>query len=189
MQDENIKKLLTETDENFGSRTPASHSIVRTVHSLAYKRRVIKTGLSLAAGVCITTAIVLVYINERRVDVPAQPRIASVEAQLKQLQAKTDATLELIRQINEQQAHRMRLQALQAELASIKDPLVEIREQVEKTALTLVYLADKKYKQPGQRQSAITDYQRVIELYPQTDAAETARKRLSQIKNNNIKEI
>jgi len=190
MQDENIKKLLADADENFSPKTPASHKILRTVQSRAYKRRVIKTGTSIAAGICIVTALAIGYlINNESADGSNQPEIANIQARLKELQAKTDATLELIRQINEDQARRLRLLRLQAELAAIKDPLTEIRRHVEKTAYTLLYYAQKKYKHPGQRQSAITDYQRVIELYPETDAAQTARKRLSQIENKNLNEI
>ena len=59
----------------------------------------------------------------------------------------------------------------------------EIRKQVDKTAFILVYQANRMYSELDQKDSAIQEYNRVIELFPQSRWAEVARQRISEIQN------
>jgi len=79
-----------------------------------------------------------------------------------------------------------RLNELQAQLASIPDPLEEVREQVDKTAFILVYEADRLYNELNQTDSAVENYNRVIKLFPENRWAKVARQRLSEIENRKI---
>jgi tetratricopeptide (TPR) repeat protein len=112
---------------------------------------------------------------------PGPQRIASLEEQVKQLQAQTDATLKLVREVLDQDRQQRRLASLEAELASIPDPKKEIDRQVDKTAFLLVYQADKLYKELNQTDSAVRAYKEVIQLFPTNQWANVARERLSQI--------
>jgi tetratricopeptide (TPR) repeat protein len=112
-----------------------------------------------------------------------QERVASLEAQVQHLQARTDATLKLIHQVLEEEQRQRRLDELEAQLASIPDPLEEIQEQVDRTAFILVYQADRSYKELSQTDSAVRNYNRVIELFPENRWANVARQRLTEIEN------
>jgi tetratricopeptide (TPR) repeat protein len=112
-----------------------------------------------------------------------QAQIAALQGQVKLLQARTDATLKLVQEVLNSEREQGRLDELEAELANIPDPREEIQKQVDKTAFTLVYHADRLYRQLNQRASAVEAYNRVIELFPKNRWAEVARQRLSQIKN------
>ncbi len=109
-----------------------------------------------------------------------------LETQIKQLQARTDAALSLIQEVLEDEQRQHRLDELKAQLASIPDPLEEIRNQVDKTAFFLVYQADRLYKELNQTESAVENYNRVIELFPENRWAKVARQRLSEIENRKI---
>jgi tetratricopeptide (TPR) repeat protein len=117
---------------------------------------------------------------------PQPQRIASLEEQVKQLQAQTDATLKLVREVLEKDRQDRRLAALETELASIPDPRKEMERQVDKTAFILVYQADKLYKELNQTDSAVRAYKEVIQLFPTNQWANVARERLSQIEQRRI---
>jgi TolA-binding protein len=112
--------------------------------------------------------------------------IASLQAQFKQLQARTDATLNLVHEVLEEERKQRRLDELEAQLASIPDPLEEMQKQADKTAFILVYQANRMHQELNQKDSAVRTYNRVIQLFPQNRWAEVARKRLSEIENRKI---
>ncbi|OHB82850.1 MAG: hypothetical protein A2Z38_12720 [Planctomycetes bacterium RBG_19FT_COMBO_48_8] len=120
-----------------------------------------------------------------------QEKIAVLETRIKQLQARTDAALSLIQEVLDEERRQSRLDELQAQLASIPDPLEEVQNQFDKTAFILVYQADRLYRELNQTDSAVENYNRVIELFPENRWAKVARQRLSEIENkkNLIKQI
>jgi outer membrane protein assembly factor BamD (BamD/ComL family) len=84
----------------------------------------------------------------------------------------------------DEERRQSRLDELEAQLASIPDPLEEMQKQVDKTAFILVYQADRQYRELNQTDSAVENYKRVIELFPDNRWAKVARQRLSEIKND-----
>jgi outer membrane protein assembly factor BamD (BamD/ComL family) len=81
----------------------------------------------------------------------------------------------------EKEQKQRSLDELEAQLASIPDPLEEIQKQVDKTAFILVYQADRLYRELNRTDSAVETYNRVIELFPKNRWAQVARQRLSEI--------
>jgi tetratricopeptide (TPR) repeat protein len=79
-----------------------------------------------------------------------------------------------------------RLAALNAELASIPDPVREMDAQVDKTASLLIYQADRLYKELNQTESAVAQYKEVIQLFPKNRWADVARERLAEIEQRQI---
>lgn len=188
MNEEQIRTLLQRTDEAAGKpaiRGISAAGIRRRIH----RRRIITTAAPLTAAAVITIAIATV--SHRKPEPtplpPPQPeRIASLEEQVKQLQAQTDATLKLVQEVLETDRQQRRLAALEAELASIPDPVQQMEERVDKAAFVLLYQADRLYKDLNQTESAVAAYKEVIQLFPENQWADVARERLDQIEQRQI---
>ncbi len=108
------------------------------------------------------------------------------QADIQELVARTDALVEFVHEVLEQERSRHRLAELEAKLASIPDPLDQIQRGIDKTAFILLYQADRMYRELNLKESAVEAYNRVIELFPENRWAETARQRLSEIRNEKI---
>ncbi len=186
MNEEQIRRLLVRADEaadepQFGPVTVAG--IRRRLH----RNRLIRLAVPAAAAAVVAVAAALSAICLQTGSPPEPPqRIASLEEQVRQLQAQTDATLKLVREVLEKDRQDRRLAALEAELASIPDPVKEMDRQVDETAFILVYQADKLYKELNRTDSAVRAYKEVIQLFPTNQWANVARERLSQIERRQI---
>ena len=184
MSDERLKELLQRADETAGApvfRHPHTGEIRRRV----FRRRLKMTSLPAAAVILIGAGVGSICLRTERTP-PQQPRIATVETQLRQLQTQTDAVLKLVHEVIEKDRQKGQLAALEAELASIPDPAEEIERQVDKAAFVMLYQADRLYKQLRQTESAVEAYKEIIQLFPENQWADVARERLSQIQEHRI---
>jgi tetratricopeptide (TPR) repeat protein len=186
MTEDKIKDLLQEADRTAGQ--PAG---VRVDLSAIRRRAKRRRFASLAAPV-VAAAVLMVALGiwSLTIRVPKatqeQKRVVALENQIKQLQASTDAALSLIHEVLEDERRQRRLEELEAQRASIPDPLAEIQKQVDKTAFILVYQADRLYRELNLTDSAVEAYNRVIELFPENRWAAVARQRLSEIESRRI---
>ncbi|MHC4087027.1 MAG: hypothetical protein ACYSWZ_19325 [Planctomycetota bacterium] len=181
MTEDKIKNLLYEADQTAGGPAPVSIDL-STVRRRAHRRQTVNLAARIAAAAVVVIALgIWSFTAKKERD---RQRIVALEMQIKQLQTQTDATLNLIREVLDEDRKQRRLQELQAQLAGIPDPLEEIRKQVDKTAFILIYQANRMYRELDQKDSAIQAYNSVIELFPQSRWAEVARQRLSEIQNN-----
>ncbi|HUT31812.1 MAG TPA: hypothetical protein VMX13_18640 [Sedimentisphaerales bacterium] len=189
MTKDKIENLLRTADQTAGPVKTLSADLAAIVRRRARRRRTIRIAAPIAAVVAALAAVGVWHLAAGTAETPQdQTRLVSIEVQLAQLEARTDATLKLIQEVLEKERRQRKLAKLQAELASIGDPLEEVKKQIEKTAFILVYQADRMYQQRNQKQSALATYNRVIELFPQTRSAQTAKQRLAEIPNNPINE-
>jgi tetratricopeptide (TPR) repeat protein len=184
VNEERIEQLFAKADEAAGEptfRCITTAGIRRQVH----RRRLVRVAAPtcIAAVVAIAATWLAISMHTAR---PQPQRIVSLEEQVKQLQARTDATLKLVQEVLERDRQDRRLAALETELASIPDPVQEIDRQVDKTAFILVYQADKLYKELNQTESAVAAYKEVIQLFPTNRWATVARERLSRIEQRQI---
>jgi tetratricopeptide (TPR) repeat protein len=179
MPEDKIKNLLQKADETAGEPMPVSINIP-AVRLRANRRRFISVTTPIAAAAAILLAFGLWSLTK-------QQKIASLQRQIEQLQTRADATFDLIQEVLEDERKQQRLDELQAQLASIPDPLEEIRKQVDTAAFNLVYQADRMYRELNLKSSAIKTYKRVIEIFPETQWAEVAHQRLSEIKKGQYK--
>lgn len=187
MTKDKIENLLRTADQMAGPAKPVSANLAAAVRRRANRRRTIRILTPIAAIVVALAAVGVWSLATRTTETPQdQKRLVSIETQLAQLEARTDATLKLIQDVLEKERQQRKLAELQAELASIGDPLEEVQEQIEKTAFILVYQADRMYRERNQRDSAVRTYNRVIELFPQTRSAQTAKQRLSEVQNDSV---
>jgi len=183
MTEDEIKNLLQKADQMAGAPAPVSADLSAAVRRRAHRRRVVTFALPLAA------AVVLIALGIWGLTINFGEKIDEQRraAQIKQSQARSDASLKLPPEVIENERRQQRLDELQAQLASIPDPIEEIQKQVDKTAFILVCQADRMYRELDLKASAIQTYKRVIKLFGQTQWAEVARNRLAEIKNNQNK--
>jgi uncharacterized protein YoxC len=181
MTEDKIKNLLYEADRMAGGPVPVSANLAAAVRRRANRRQTANLAVYIAAAVVVIALGIWSFTAKKARD---QRRIVALEKQIKQLQVQTDATLNFIREVLDEERKQRRLNELETQLAGYSDPLQEIQKQVDKTAFILVYQANRMYRELDQKDSAIQAYNRVIELFPQSRWAEVARQRLSEIQNN-----
>jgi hypothetical protein len=182
MTEDKIKNLLYEADRTAGGPAPLSANLAAAVRRRASRRHTANLALRVAAAAVILFALgIWSFTAKKNRD---RQRIVALEMQIKQLKTQTDATLNLIREVLEEERKQRRLDELRAQLAGYADPLEEIQKQVDKTAFILVYQANRMYRELDRKDSAIRAYNRVIELFPQSRWAEVARQRISEIQKN-----
>ncbi|MFC1633713.1 tol-pal system YbgF family protein [Planctomycetota bacterium] len=183
MSDERIEKLLQEADRMAGR--PARVRVgVSDIRRRANRRRLVNVAGPVAAAAVLMLALGIWSITLRTTQTtPEQDKIALLENQVKQLQARTDAAMSLIQEVLEQERRQQRLDELEAQLASIPDPFEEMQKQVDKSVFMLVFQADRLYRELNQTDSAVEAYNQVIRLFPKNRWAQVARQRLEEIEN------
>jgi DNA repair exonuclease SbcCD ATPase subunit len=186
MTEDEMKNLLQEADRIAGR--PARADVeVSAIRRRAGRRRLASSAGPVAAAAVLMIAFGIWSLGTRTPEpTREQRRIASLESQVRQLRASTDAALALIQEVLEDERRQSRLDELEAELAGIRDPLDEIQRQVDETAFYLVYQADRLYRDLNETKSAVETYKRVIELFPRNQWAGIARERLSEIESRKI---
>jgi uncharacterized protein HemX len=183
MNQDKLSKLLQEADRTAGPPAQVRVNLCE-IRRRAGRRRFINIVGPIAVAAVLMIALGIWSITLRTTQTtPEQERVALLETQVKQLQARTDAALNLIQQVLEDEQRRQRLDELEAQLASIPDPLEELQRQVDKTAFILVYQADRLYHELDQTDSAVENYNRVIQLFPENRWANVARQRLAEIES------
>jgi len=186
MTEDEIIKLLQEADKTAGGAAPVWVNL-SAIRRRAGRRNMVILVAPLAAAAVLMVALSISALMFRTAEpTREQEKIALLETQIKQLQARTDAALGFIQEVLDQERRQSRLDELQAQLASIPDSIEEVRQQVDKTAFILVYQADRLYNELNQTDSAVENYNRVIKLFPENRWAKVARQRLSEIENRKI---
>lgn len=188
MTEDKLKNLLQKADRIAGPPEQVSVRLSE-IRSRANRRWILFTKAPAAAAAIILIAIGILMISNKTQQPDQQEKIASLESQIKQLQASTDAAINLINEVLEAEQRQNRLNKLEVQLASMPDPLEEVQKQVDKTAFILVYQADRMYRELNQTESAVETYKRVIQLFPENQWAQVARERLVQIKENQSRTI
>jgi len=183
MTEDKIKNLIQEADRLAGR--PKTFKVdISAIHKKAHRRKIINIASPVAAAAALifgVSFLILQTPNTKPIEEPTE--IASTQMKIKQLQATTDATINLIHEILEQERRQKRLYELEVELASIPDPIEQINEELDRTAFILVYSANKMYDELNLTDSAVETYKRVIKLFPDNQWAQVARERLEIILN------
>ncbi|MBP7935657.1 MAG: hypothetical protein KA354_13505 [Phycisphaerae bacterium] len=110
-----------------------------------------------------------------------QEQIAALRAEIRQLRGELRAALA---------DNRMQAGAEQAALvdkaadAPMADTLARFDQELERTAFLMVYQADRAYRELNLRDAAARSYRQTIELFPGTNAASVARKRLVELETS-----
>ena len=191
MNEDRIKELLESADRAAGAASYGPVSAAR-VRRLAHRRHMKQVAYPLATAGGVLLGLTIWSIGTKTVQPPVsdgEQRIASLEEQVKQLQVQTESALKLVQDVLMQERQQRRLDALKAELASIRDPRNEIQAQADRTAFVILYQGDRYYRELKQTQLAIEAYEQVIRVFPESPWADEARSRLAQIKTNESNRI
>ncbi len=191
MNEDRIKELLESADRAAGPASYDPISVAR-LRRRAHRRQMKQIAYPLAAAAALLFGFCIWSVTTRTSlppDSNSEQRIASLEEQVRQLQTQTASALKLVRSVVAQERQQRRLDALEAELASIRDPRREMQVQADKAAFALVYQADRYYRELKQTQSAIDAYEQVIRVFGESPWADEARSRLAQIKTDESNRI
>jgi TolA-binding protein len=191
MNRETIEMLLQKADD-FAGRPTFDRVTAGTIRQRVHRRQIVRITVPLpaAAAIAITAAVWTLSVKtQEAVPQPGPQKIASLEEQVRQLQERTDATLKLVQEVLEKDRQQRRLASLEAELASIPDPMRQVEREVDKTAFLLIYRADRLYKELNQTESAVAAYKEIIQLFPTNRWAEVARERLAEIDKHTSDQI
>jgi tetratricopeptide (TPR) repeat protein len=185
MTEDKLKNLLQEADRMASPPRPVSTNLSAIVRRRAHRRHLLVsvTAPLTAAAVILISAGILNFAVRTNKESKDQEKIVLLARQLEQLQARTDAAINLIQKMLVADQQQRSLSELEAQLASIPDPLEEIQRQVDTTASILVYQADRLYRELNRPDSAIETYHRVIKLSPQSRWAYEARQRILEIES------
>jgi len=187
MAEDKLIDMLRKADELAG---PPMEVLVRAsdLRRRVHRRRLTTAAISLAAVI----VVLLTTGTWRRGGQAERPletmSITALQAQMKDLQAKTEAALNLIAEVLEQDRISRQMAQHQTELAGIVGGMERARQQVDKTAFILLYQADQLYLRLNQANDAAQKYQQVIRLFPHSKSAQIAQQRLNEIKDKTDKQ-
>lgn len=183
MGNDKLSELLRSVDEAAPAPTALSGDLANTVRSRAADRhRKQRVVFKTAAAVVIIAlgAWGLTVIDTRS---ESQEPTASLEAEVKQLNAKVDSLLSIVHEALEDQQRDRRMASMAVELATIPDPIKEMNRNIDKVVLNLLYKADN----IESNYFSIEAYKRIIKLFPDNYYSEVARQRIKEIDDKQVK--
>jgi len=185
MTDDELQELIKQADSMADRPVPACVNFSLLRHRVRYRRQIAFT-VSAAAAAIILIAIGTGNYLARIPTGPDDEQLVALQTQMKALQTQTDAAIELIQEVLDEERRLSQLRTLETQRASISDPLEEMEKQFDRTAFILVYQADRLYRELNQTDSAVEAYKRVIQLCPSNRWATVARERLSEIESRKL---
>lgn len=188
MTEDKIKYLLKKADQLTSFPAIDSNHLITVVRRRAKYRRIRNIAApTLTAAMLLIAAGLWYMVSPTNAITEDKNAIASLQIQVQQLQARTDAVVNLVREVLEKEKKQKLLDQLNAQLASIPDPIEEMQIQTDKTAFTLIYQADYMYRELNLKTDAVEQYNHIIKLFPENRWAKVAKQRLMEIKNKKLK--
>ncbi len=191
MSDERLQQLLRKTDEAFGGPPAGPADLGARVRRRAQRQHTFRVASGAAACTAVLVAGLTAWVGGWGMGGPAEPptpgpdapqmvSIAELQARIEQLSEEVRAGCDALAEVLRREESERQLAALQDQTEA--DPLREVNEQVDRAALTMVYQADRMYRELNLRESAVASYEQTIKLFPQTHWAQVARNRLAELK-------
>jgi hypothetical protein len=194
MASDPLGEWLRRADAAAGLPLPIQADLAERVRHQARRRRTTRAAAGAAAMVLLAVGAVwaLWPLIERPTGNGAGPIVAATaeQAEIARLQEKVHRLQEEVQWRTAAIERTLTLETQQRRLAELRrraaepDALDRLDQQTDQTAFTIIYQADRMYKELGLEARAVEDYRRVIRLFPETRWAEVARKRLSEIEGS-----
>jgi hypothetical protein len=190
-----LQELLRRADKAAGPPPPISDDLAARVLRTAARRRPWRFAIAAAAALLIATGaglwtVYMVSPEDRPREAPdiiakgpsepSHPDTARELAEIERLRAEADRRAQIATAMAAHWKSQRRLAELNRRLQQ-PDPLERTRREVEQTACILLRTAERRCQEPRQLVSCVEAYERVIELFPETHAAKTARKQLNAL--------
>jgi len=172
-----MRGLLQEADRLAGAVPSGPADLAQRVRRSARRRRLVK-GVSAAVLTLLVSATVAFLLRrERRPEETIE--VAKRQAEIQILQKEIDQARETVNHLLLLEQARL----LRRELAVRPDPLEELDRQTDRTAFILVRHANQLEHRIGRADLALTEYRRVVNMFPKTTWANIARDRIRQLEN------
>lgn len=191
-----VETLLQRADRAAGPPPAGPADLADRVRQLAGRRHrtqvVIRTAaaavVAIGLGLAIRSAAVRPGVDDGQAvsqqpapaPSPSDEEVTRLRMEIAQLRREADDLAEQIRGMAVIQQQRQRLDRLERAVARLESG-EEVRAEMERAAFTIVYQADRMYRELGRRESAVEAYREAIRLFPETASAQIARTRLSEI--------
>lgn len=191
MSDERLQQLLRKADAAFGGPRVSSADLPLRVRQRARRQHRAKVFGTATMAVLVLSLTTAAWVNRYGRSVPSPTPIvaddgskpasvAELQSHIEQLSEEIRTGCQAVHEVLRRQEVEQRLAALRRQAEA--DPLKEINDQIDRAALTMVYQADRMYRELNLRESAIASYERTIKLFPKTHWAEVAKDRLAELK-------
>lgn len=193
MNDERLGQLLRQADAASGGPRVGPANLSLRVRRRARRQRQVRTIGTAVTAVLVLSLSIVAWVNRygrTRSGLMPTPivadrgpkpiSLAELQRQIEQLREEILTGCEAVQEVLRRQAFEERLAALRERAEA--DPLREVRDQMDRAALIMVYQADRMYRELNLRESAMASYEQTIRLFPQTHWAQVARDRLAELK-------
>jgi len=191
VEETKIKNILQEADQFSGPCiAPNASAIADKVRSRVRRRHQRNLYLRFAASAAAVLIIGISIWNgaSKRSTQDALivkgENIEMLQAEVTHLKSEVDSMLAVVRDVIADEKSNATLKKLEAELASFSDPIEDVQRQVDRAAFTIVYQADRMYRDHNLIDAAIESYKRAIEFFPANKWSEVARNRLIEIQSS-----
>ncbi|MBW8035061.1 MAG: hypothetical protein FVQ79_05370 [Planctomycetes bacterium] len=189
MEEEKLKNILQQADRFSGDYIAPDASVIAGFVRSRVRRRRRNLYLRFAASAAAVLIVCVGILNtgrHRAVDGDLYVKgenIEQLQAEVRRLQSEVDSMQIAVRRAIDEEKSNATLAKLEAELASISDPIEDVQRQVDRAAFIIVYQGDRMYRDHNLINAAIESYKRAIEFFPANKWAEVARSRLFEIEN------
>lgn len=169
MQDETIVQILKQADEAIAPPNVGGDTASR-VRQRVRKRRIVKgAGIAATISAVAITALMLLPRSERVS--PTVLEVAAVES-LRQIELDATISEKTVVALESIRSGRM------ARETEPLDPLALLTKEKNRAALTLIQYGDMMRRDLNDSRQAIAAYQQATRLFPESDAARIAKRRL-----------
>lgn len=198
MTDDPLRNLLQRADRAAGDPPAAPSDLARHVRGIVARRRFMRTTIGVAAAVALGAAGVIIFSwpvsssdagirMARDHATPIEPeRISDGEESrrwIERLRSEAEMHRVIAKRIAEISAVRAKTKQLERQVRRpLADPLVAVRDEVDRAARTIFKKADRLLADEQLRKYAAPQFRRVVELFPDSPWAAVARARLIELK-------
>lgn len=194
MKRDTLNDLLIRADDRAGTPRFDAGELCETVFARADRCRRIRRAGASAIAIVLAAGATGYWLRETSTDRDSPIAFRSetewpearnhddpkgLQREIRQLRAEADRRMRMAELLIQSRARSTRLSAYRKR-AMISDPLMAVRREAEVAARIMVDHADRLSRRPHTQTSALRTWRRTIDLFPNTNSARIARRRISK---------